>query len=152
MKTEHHALLEAMEQQRVSVAKAGILSSLSARASVMAAANPSGGHYDRSKTIAENLKMSAALLSRFDLVFILLDKSDTRRDAQLTDHVLASMSGVGAAADTGAGTGARPPRLPASCRRSSVFSSLPEPVVGMAVSTCTKEGILNADRRVSQKR
>jgi DNA replicative helicase MCM subunit Mcm2 (Cdc46/Mcm family) len=95
MKQEHHALLEAMEQQRVSVAKAGIVSSLHARASVMAAANPQGGHYDRSKTISENLKMSSALLSRFDLVFILLDKSDARRDAQLTDHVMSSMGGVG---------------------------------------------------------
>jgi DNA replicative helicase MCM subunit Mcm2 (Cdc46/Mcm family) len=95
MKHEHHALLEAMEQQRVSVAKAGIVSSLHARASVMAAANPQGGHYDRSKTISENLKMSSALLSRFDLVFILLDKSDARRDAQLTDHVMSSMGGVG---------------------------------------------------------
>ena len=95
MKHEHHALLEAMEQQRVSVARAGIVSSLHARASVMAAANPQGGHYDRSKTISENLKMSSALLSRFDLVFILLDKSDARRDAQLTDHVMSSMGGVG---------------------------------------------------------
>jgi DNA replicative helicase MCM subunit Mcm2 (Cdc46/Mcm family) len=95
MKQEHHALLEAMEQQRVSVAKAGIVSSLHARASVIAAANPQGGHYDRSKTISENLRMSSALLSRFDLVFILLDKSDARRDAQLTDHVMSSMGGVG---------------------------------------------------------
>ena len=68
------ALLEAMEQQRISIAKAGIVSSLSARTSVMAAANPCGGHYNRAKTVVENLKMSPALLSRFDLIFILLDK------------------------------------------------------------------------------
>jgi hypothetical protein len=63
-----------MEQQRISIAKAGIVSSLSARTSVMAAANPCGGHYNRAKTVVENLKMSPALLSRFDLIFILLDK------------------------------------------------------------------------------
>jgi DNA helicase MCM8 len=68
------ALLEAMEQQRISIAKAGIVSSLSARTSVLAAANPCGGHYNRAKTVVENLKMSPALLSRFDLIFILLDK------------------------------------------------------------------------------
>ena len=54
--------------------QAGIVSSLSARTSVLAAANPRGGHYDRGKTIIENLRMSAALLSRFDLIYILLDK------------------------------------------------------------------------------
>jgi DNA helicase MCM8 len=63
-----------MEQQRISIAKAGIVSSLSARTSVLAAANPCGGHYNRAKTVVENLKMSPALLSRFDLIFILLDK------------------------------------------------------------------------------
>lgn len=50
------------------------MASLSARTSVLAAANPIGGHYDRSKTVMENLKMSQALLSRFDLIFILVDR------------------------------------------------------------------------------
>lgn len=50
------------------------MSSLSARTSVVAAANPAGGHYNKAKTVTENLKMSTALLSRFDLIFILLDK------------------------------------------------------------------------------
>lgn len=68
------ALLEAMEQQSVSVAKAGVVCSLPARTSVLAAANPVGGHYNRAKTVSENLKMGSALLSRFDLVFILLDQ------------------------------------------------------------------------------
>lgn len=69
------ALLEAMEQQSISIAKAGIVANLSARTSVIAAANPVGGHYDRGKTVQENLKLNAALLSRFDLLFILLDRS-----------------------------------------------------------------------------
>jgi DNA helicase MCM8 len=58
------SLLEAMEQQCVSVAKAGLVASLPARTAIMAAANPVEGHYNRSKSIAENLKMSPAMLSR----------------------------------------------------------------------------------------
>ena len=54
--SQQQALLEAMEQQSVSLAKAGIVSSLPARTSVVAAANPSGGHYNRSKTVSENLR------------------------------------------------------------------------------------------------
>ncbi|CAN1805553.1 Probable DNA helicase MCM8 [Linum perenne] len=88
LSAEHQALLEAMEQQCVSVAKAGLLASLSARTSVLAAANPVGGHYNRAKTVNENLKMSAALLSRFDLVFILLDKHDEVLDKRLSDHII----------------------------------------------------------------
>eukprot|EP00983_Pelagomonas_calceolata_P080166 1155033-Pelagomonas_calceolata.AAC.8 len=54
-----------MEQQSVSVAKAGLVASLPARTAIMAAANPVEGHYNRSKSIAENLKMSPAMLSRW---------------------------------------------------------------------------------------
>ena len=57
--------LEAMEQQRISVAKAGIVCSLPARTSILAAANPVGGHYNKAKTVSENLKLNPALLSRF---------------------------------------------------------------------------------------
>ncbi|KAG8376518.1 hypothetical protein BUALT_Bualt09G0071700 [Buddleja alternifolia] len=92
MSAEHQALLEAMEQQCVSVAKAGLVASLSARTSVLAAANPVGGHYNRAKTVNENLKMSAALLSRFDLVFILLDKPDELLDKRLSEHIMSVIS------------------------------------------------------------
>lgn len=68
MGNEKQVLLEAMEQQTVSVAKAGIVCTLSSRVSILAAANPAGGHYDRGKTVAENIKMPVGLLSRFDLV------------------------------------------------------------------------------------
>ncbi|XP_016465305.2 putative DNA helicase MCM8 isoform X1 [Nicotiana tabacum] len=88
MSAEHQALLEAMEQQCVSVAKAGLVASLPARTSVLAAANPVGGHYNRAKTVNENLKMSGALLSRFDLVFILLDKPDEVLDKRLSEHIM----------------------------------------------------------------
>ncbi|GMP50519.1 hypothetical protein CsSME_00017107 [Camellia sinensis var. sinensis] len=89
------ALLEAMEQQCVSVAKAGLVASLSARTSVLAAANPVGGHYNRAKTVNENLKMSAALLSRFDLVFILLDKPDELLDKRVSEHIMSLHAGPG---------------------------------------------------------
>ncbi|RYR03316.1 hypothetical protein Ahy_B06g082200 isoform C [Arachis hypogaea] len=88
MSSEHQALLEAMEQQCVSIAKAGLVASLSSRTSVLAAANPVGGHYNRAKTVNENLKMSAALLSRFDLIFILLDKPDELLDKRLSEHIM----------------------------------------------------------------
>ncbi|XP_047330473.1 probable DNA helicase MCM8 [Impatiens glandulifera] len=95
MSAEHQALLEAMEQQCVSVAKAGLVASLSARTSVLAAANPVGGHYNRTKTVNENLKMSAALLSRFDLVFILLDKPDELLDKRVSEHIMSLHAGSG---------------------------------------------------------
>ncbi|XP_022145599.1 probable DNA helicase MCM8 [Momordica charantia] len=95
MSAEHQALLEAMEQQCVSIAKAGLVASLSARTSVLAAANPVGGHYNRSKTVNENLKMSAPLLSRFDLVFILLDKPDELLDKRVSEHIMSLHAGYG---------------------------------------------------------
>ena len=70
------ALLEAMEQQCVTVAKSGVFRTIPARTSVVAAANPVGGHYDNSRSVTENIKINAPLLSRFDLTFILQDKPD----------------------------------------------------------------------------
>uniref|UniRef100_A0A3P9N8Q9 DNA helicase MCM8 n=1 Tax=Poecilia reticulata TaxID=8081 RepID=A0A3P9N8Q9_POERE len=93
--SQQQALLEAMEQQSVSLAKAGIVSSLPARTSVVAAANPVGGHYNRGKTVSENLKMGSALLSRFDVVFLLLDIPDESHDRKLSEHVMANRAGKG---------------------------------------------------------
>jgi len=93
MPNEHQSLLEAMEQQSVSVCKAGLNATLPARTSIIAAANPVQGHYNRGKTVNENLKMSAPLLSRFDLIFILLDTADEILDEHLSEHVIAQHSG-----------------------------------------------------------
>ncbi|CAH1452171.1 unnamed protein product [Lactuca virosa] len=95
MTAEHQALLEAMEQQCVSVAKAGLVASLSAQTTVLAAANPVGGHYNRAKTVNENLKINSALLSRFDLVFILLDKPDELHDKRVSEHIMSLHVGNG---------------------------------------------------------
>ncbi|XP_051935358.1 DNA helicase MCM8-like [Hippocampus zosterae] len=93
--SQQQALLEAMEQQSVSLAKAGIVSSLPARTSVVAAANPIGGHYNRRKTVSENLKMGSPLLSRFDVVFLLLDVPDESHDRRLSEHIMANRAGAG---------------------------------------------------------
>lgn len=88
MSGQHAALLEAMEQQMISVCKAGVVCSMPARTAILAAANPVGGHYNRAKTVSENLKLGPALLSRFDLVFILIDKPDDVQDSLLSEHVM----------------------------------------------------------------
>lgn len=76
-----------MEQQTVSIAKAGITTSLNARTSVLAAANPLYGRYNRKITPHQNINLPAALLSRFDLIFLLLDKADQNSDQLLAMHV-----------------------------------------------------------------
>jgi DNA helicase MCM8 len=87
---DHQSLLCAMEQQEVTVAKAGLIASLPARTTVLAAANPQEGSYNRGKSLAENLCMlSPAMISRFDLVFLMLDRPNVDRDNKLSEHVLA---------------------------------------------------------------
>ena len=65
-----------MEQQTVSIAKAGITTTLNTRTTVLAAANPAWGRYDTRRSPAENIALPAALLSRFDLMWLILDKID----------------------------------------------------------------------------
>ncbi len=79
---------EAMEQQTVSIAKAGIVATLNARASILAAANPAFGRYLYNKTIAENIDLPVTILSRFDLIFVIQDRPDRKRDKELAEYVL----------------------------------------------------------------
>jgi replicative DNA helicase Mcm len=85
---DRSAIHEAMEQHTVSVAKAGIVATLNARTGVLAAANPKYGRYEPQRTFSENVNLSPAILSRFDLVFILRDEPDEKHDAVLASHIL----------------------------------------------------------------
>lgn len=81
------AIHEVMEQQTISIAKAGIMTSLNARCSILAAANPAYGRYNPRKTIEQNIQLPAALLSRFDLLWLIQDKPDPDADLRLAQHI-----------------------------------------------------------------
>ena len=83
------AIHEAMEQQTISIAKAGITTILNARTSVLAAANPIFGRYDDLKTPGENIDFQTTILSRFDMIFIVRDEHEKGRDERIAKHVMA---------------------------------------------------------------
>ncbi|KAL7663067.1 DNA replication licensing factor MCM6 [[Candida] zeylanoides] len=82
------AIHEAMEQQTISIAKAGIHATLNARTSILAAANPVGGRYNRKVGLRSNLNMTAPIMSRFDLFFVILDDCNAKVDTQLASHIV----------------------------------------------------------------
>lgn len=87
-KEDRTSIHEAMEQQTISVAKAGIIAKLNARATVVAVMNPHGGIYDDTQSVQQNSKLGSALLSRFDLIFKMIDQSQAERDKNIARFLL----------------------------------------------------------------
>jgi len=81
------AIHEAMEQQTISIAKANVQATLNARTSVLAAANPVSGRYDRSKSLKANVNMTAPIMSRFDLFFVVVDECNDVSDYNIARHI-----------------------------------------------------------------
>lgn len=86
--TDRVAIHEAMEQQTISVAKAGITTMLNCRNSVLAAANPIHGRYDDLRDVGDNINLMSTILSRFDCIFIVRDVREAERDREIARHVL----------------------------------------------------------------
>lgn len=84
------SLHEAMEQQTISISKAGIVATLKARCAVVAVANPTEGRYDPQRTFAQNVNLTDPILSRFDMLCVLRDESDAVQDERLAEHVVCS--------------------------------------------------------------
>lgn len=85
---DRSALHEALEQQTVSIAKAGITATLNTRCSALAGANPKYGKFDSYKSVMEQVNLPAPILSRFDLIFIMEDKPDEKKDRVIAQHIL----------------------------------------------------------------
>merc|ERR1719362_335619 len=85
--SDRTAIHEVMEQQSISIAKAGITTTLNTRTTVLAAANPQFSRYDFNRSIESNVNLPAALLSRFDLLWLIADKSDREQDQRLAQHI-----------------------------------------------------------------
>ena len=96
------AIHEAMEQQTISIAKAGIQATLNARTAILAAANPLGGRYDRAKPLKYNVNLPPAILSRFDLLHVMVDEVNPAVDEAIAFHII-SAHRPGQAANAAAG-------------------------------------------------
>mmetsp|Transcript_7832 Transcript_7832/g.11985 ORF Transcript_7832/g.11985 Transcript_7832/m.11985 type:complete len:885 (+) Transcript_7832:84-2738(+) len=86
--TTRAILHEAMEQQTVSIAKAGIIATLNARTSVLASANPTESRYNPNLSVVDNIKLPPTLLSRFDLIYLILDSPNADHDRRLAQHLV----------------------------------------------------------------
>jgi replicative DNA helicase Mcm len=87
-KKDRDALHEAMEQQTVSIAKAGIMARLNSRCALLAAANPKYGRFDKYTPISEQINMPPTLMSRFDLIFTMMDRPNEEMDTKTAEHIL----------------------------------------------------------------
>jgi DNA replication licensing factor MCM4 len=81
-------LHEAMEQQTISIAKAGIICTLNSRTAILAAANPTDSKYNPKKSVVDNIRLPPTLLSRFDLIYLVLDKCSKVADTRLANHIV----------------------------------------------------------------
>jgi len=79
---------QALEQQEISINKAGINATLKSRCSLLGAANPKYGRFDQFEPIGEQIDLEPALISRFDLIFTVTDQPDAEEDANLADHII----------------------------------------------------------------
>ncbi|KON30514.1 hypothetical protein AC482_03655 [miscellaneous Crenarchaeota group-15 archaeon DG-45] len=122
---DRNAIHPAMEQQVVSIAKGGIVATLNARTSILAAGNPTLGRYNPYQTIAQNINLPVTILSRFDLIFVLRDTPETDRDARTAEHIL----GLHRAA----GTPITPPIEPTLMRKYIGFAKRLRPVMTQEV-------------------
>jgi len=104
-----------MEQQTISITKAGIQATLVARTAILAGANPAGGRYDKSKPLRFNVALPPAILSRFDLLHVMADERDDEADAALAAHIVAvhrAAAPVGVGEEEAATLPPRPPPPP----------------------------------------
>ncbi|KAJ2601119.1 MCM DNA helicase complex subunit mcm6 [Coemansia sp. RSA 1722] len=115
------AIHEAMEQQTISIAKAGIHATLNARTSILAAANPVGGRYDRRLTLRQNVAMSAPIMSRFDLFFVVLDDANETSDYNTARHIVSVHQNLDDAV--------APPFSPATLRRYIRYARTIQPIL-----------------------
>ena len=92
---DRSALHEVMEQQSASIAKGGIVATLNARTSILAAANPLFGKYDQFKNLTENVNLPIPLLTRFDLIFVVRDIPGEERDRQIAQHIISQHGASG---------------------------------------------------------
>ncbi|XP_041974157.1 DNA replication licensing factor Mcm7 [Aricia agestis] len=124
------AIHEVMEQQTISIAKAGIMTCLNARVSILAAANPAYGRYNPRRTIEQNIQLPAALLSRFDLLWLIQDRPNREKDLELAKHIAYVHQHCAQPAATGGGR-ALSMRL---VRRYVALARRKEPVVPRALA------------------
>ncbi len=90
---DRKAIHEAMEQQTISIAKAGIVATLNARTTIIAAANPKKGRYDPFSSVAENINLPPTILSRFDLIYIIRDRPEEENDERIASHIIETRRG-----------------------------------------------------------
>ncbi|KAJ6933975.1 DNA replication licensing factor MCM6-like [Populus alba x Populus x berolinensis] len=82
------AIHEAMEQQAISITKAVMQATLNARTSILAAVNPTGGHFDKSKPLKYNVVLPPSILSRFDLVYVMIGDPNNQTDYHIAHHIV----------------------------------------------------------------